>query len=115
VPFSFPGGVLPPKKKDSVHFSSFSLYDANCPFFGQNCSLPFSLRSLDKTLPFEILEETLQSLTFCFIPRTSKGGKFKFLDVDLRRLANSRETARCRSTLFGAQAINEKYGVLTRI
>jgi hypothetical protein len=34
------------------------------PFFGQNCSLPFSLRSLDiPQCPFEILAEALQECT----------------------------------------------------
>jgi hypothetical protein len=38
---------IDPKSSEIVHFSSFSLYDANCLFLGQDCSLPFSLRSLD--------------------------------------------------------------------
>jgi hypothetical protein len=42
-------------------FFKFFLVRRKLPFFGQNCSLPFSLRSLD--IPaLEILEETLEGM-----------------------------------------------------
>jgi hypothetical protein len=43
---------------------------------------------------------------------TSQGGKFKFLDVDLRCLAHSRKMARRRSTPFSAQGV-DRYVCLT--
>jgi hypothetical protein len=43
-----------------------------------------------------------------FYPEIFKGGKFKFLDIDLRHLAHSRKMERRRSTPFGAQGVKCK-------
>jgi hypothetical protein len=37
--------LIGPKRSEILKV--FPYYDTNCPFLGQNCSLPFSLRSLD--------------------------------------------------------------------
>jgi hypothetical protein len=38
---------IDPKSSDFCPFLKFFLVRRKLPFFGQNCSLPFSLRSLD--------------------------------------------------------------------
>jgi hypothetical protein len=54
-------------------------------------------------------------IDFSFIPMTSLGGKFKYLDVDLRRLAHSRKTAKRRSTSIGAESVNTYMYMYIRI